>query len=108
MDFSVPREEHDGILQEDCNFVFAVVSWLEAEGYLRSHSSTLDGVHHRVVLSEKGLRVLRAIPSALETKEPLGEQMRSAVAGGAKSLAKKLIDQAIDLGVRGVFQQYGI
>ena len=75
------------------------VAFLQREGFLTYHSRAgSGGMFANVVLTARGLELLRATPSSLQAKVPLGEQLGTAVKSGAKEVAKglgKMLGQAV-------------
>ncbi|MFL9987221.1 hypothetical protein [Paraburkholderia sediminicola] len=107
-DFDVPKDEYGGVSQEDANFIFATVGWLEEEGYLRTQSKSMSGDIYGAVLTGKGLAVLKLIPDALTNSAPLGEQIQAAVKSGSATVAKKLLSTALDAGIKYTMAHAGI
>ena len=85
---------------DDETFVNGTLQWLEAEGYIRAGGFGSPLLVLNVVLTHKGLMALRAVPDVIESREPLGSRMSSAVKDGAKGLARKLAEEAISFGVK--------
>jgi hypothetical protein len=76
---------------ETCAIYAGTVVFLEREGFLRYFvRSGGNGQFFSAALTAKGLELLRATPESLRSKAPIGEQLRDAVKGGAKELAKEL------------------
>ncbi|MCA7086063.1 hypothetical protein K7G19_20955 [Cupriavidus sp. DB3] len=101
--FALAEADSD-IVEEAFEPVAHTIRWLMAEGYIRCQDQTLDDTFLFVQLTEKGLVTLNSIPGALEKKEPLGRQLRAAVANGTKSVARKLADEAIAAGFKLAMQ----
>ncbi|HJW54312.1 MAG TPA: hypothetical protein VJ577_03490 [Burkholderiaceae bacterium] len=79
----------------------AVILWLSEKGYVRTNGFAASTAQ-AVVLTQRGLAVLNATPAVFdaETEEPLGERIKSAVATGAKTLAVKAVELALDAGIK--------
>ncbi|MEM5459637.1 hypothetical protein VSR69_32995 [Paraburkholderia phytofirmans] len=107
-DFDIPKDEHGGVTDEDASFVSATIDWLKDEGYLRILSADMSGNVYGAVLTGKGLAVLKLIPDALTNPAPLGEQIQAAVKAGSVSVAKTLLNTALDAGIKYTMAHAGI
>jgi hypothetical protein len=107
-DFDVPKDAHGYITHEDAGFVAATVGWLKDEGYVRTMSEDTSGNFYGAVLTGKGLAVLKLIPDALANPTPLGEQIQAAVKAGSVSVAKTLLNTALDAGIKYTMAHAGI
>ena len=70
------------------------VKWLCDAGYAWAHHVDDRGAEG-IVLSPKGLDVLRAKPRSLLQRKPIGELIVEAVKGGAKEALKKAVGFAL-------------
>lgn len=90
-------------LKEELEFLWSTLTWLKETGYL---IGTVDATHGgrvaTVTLSPKALEVLKAVPSTLDGKETLGEQLE----GALKSAAKDKIAELAGSGLTWLFK-YG-
>ena len=95
------------VIIDDGEFFLATVQWLEKAGYVSA-----DGYHHSrvsdVVLTAKGLEVLRAIPGSLKGDPSIGEQLASAAKTGGKEAMRGLFSQALGVGVRLISPYVGL
>ncbi|UXZ55958.1 hypothetical protein LOS15_08020 [Halomonas sp. 7T] len=73
------------------------VKWLETAGYIwiSQDFSSMDGYEVEVVLSEKGLEVLRRVPSSLEGSESIGERLARFAKSKTSEAVGVLISAAI-------------
>lgn len=74
------------------------VKWLCDAGYAWAHHVDDRGAEG-IVLSSKGLEVLRAKPRSLFQRKPIGELIVEAVKGGAKVALQKAVGFALIKGV---------
>ena len=106
-DFDVPKDQYGGVTMEDASFVKSTIEWLVDEGFLRTHGASMSGDFYGVVLSGKGLAVLKLIPDALTNPAPLGEQIQAAVKSGSIAVAKALLSTALDAGIKYTMTRAG-
>ncbi|NBB09552.1 hypothetical protein [Pseudomonas sp. SLFW] len=87
------------VLIDDGEFFLATVLWLQRAGYL-----SVDKYHHSrvsdVVLTAKGLEVLRAVPGSLQGDASIGEQLADAAKSGGKEAMRGLLSEALGIGAR--------
>lgn len=74
--------------------------WLADSGYLNYDKDNYYAFQG-VVLTEKGLRLLREVPESLKSKKTLGERLINALKIGAEETAREILKTIISLGVRG-------
>jgi hypothetical protein len=74
------------------------VKWLCDAGYAWAHHVDDRGAEG-IVLSSKGLEVLRAKPRSLRSGKPIGELIVKAVKGGAKDALQEAVGFALIKGV---------
>lgn len=79
--------------------VLSTVRWLHDEGYIRVANYSNDNCQG-VILTQKGLSVLKAVPDALHSSETMGEKIKSALAEGSKNMVTKVIEQVLDTGIK--------
>ena len=80
------------------NIYAHTVSWLEKSGYIWLINPD-EYEAHEVVLTPKGLELLK-MPSSMEVPgESFGDQIREALGKGAKNAAANLISKALTVGV---------
>jgi hypothetical protein len=79
--------------------VLSTVRWLSEEDYIRLDGYS-NGLCLGVRLSQKGLTVLNATPDSLHSGETVGGKIKDALADGSKALLSKVIEQALDLGIK--------
>ena len=101
--------EHIGgdVPSREAEFFFSSIRWLEDAGYIVTKAENESYVAD-VVLTSKGLEVLRAMPSSLQGKASIGERLGDTAAKGGKEIARMLVSEALALGTRIVSQQVGI
>lgn len=87
--------------------VLSTVRWLAAEEYI-SLVGYSNGLCLAVTLTQKGLLVLNASPDSLSPGETVGGKIKSALAGGSKALVSKVIEQALDIGVKYATAKVGL
>lgn len=106
--FPVPIELDSSKFDDPLSFQ-STVEFLQTSGYLAvgKVAQAFQGNAHFffVVLTEKGLSVLNAVPSSLVMNESLGKQMVGIVKSGTKKVSleaiKALVSELIKLGVSG-------
>ncbi|MBE4856244.1 hypothetical protein IM311_19455 [Enterobacter cloacae complex sp. P40RS] len=58
-------------------------------------------IFFNLVLTEKGLEVMKAIPGAIDSQsQPLGKQISAALKSGTKETLKLLTNQALAIGIK--------
>ncbi|OHW40176.1 hypothetical protein [Pseudomonas sp. 06C 126] len=77
---------------------YATARWLATSGYI-SFSETRDGIEE-AVLTAKGLEVLKATPSSLESGPSIGERLAATGKEGGKEIFNGLVGEALGLGAR--------
>jgi hypothetical protein len=77
---------------------YATVRWLASSGYL-TFNETRDGIED-AVLTAKGLEVLKATPSSLESGPSIGERLAATGKEGGKEILGGLVSEALGLGAR--------
>lgn len=92
---------------KEAEFFFSCIRWLESAGYIAAKAENEFFVAE-VVLTSKGLEVLRAMPSSLQGKASIGERLGDTAAKGGKEIARMLVSEALALGTRIVGQQVGL
>ena len=80
-------------------FFYATARWLASAGYTICSDKESD-CSNRVVLSAKGLEVLKATPRSLTIGPSIGEQLAEATKGGGKELMRGLVSEALGIGAR--------
>jgi hypothetical protein len=103
--YGIPEEEidwsHGAIDQElikRLDFFCDTVRWLRQAGYLDFTSELNSGVFQSVVLTAKGLEVLKATPASLSPTQPLGDYLRDNIRSGATEALKKGVAAALSAG----------
>ncbi|OQX16190.1 MAG: hypothetical protein BWK73_04820 [Thiothrix lacustris] len=82
--------EANGAATKETRICIATLTWLQEEGYLKYQvKGKFDAFN--IVLTAKGLSVLKAVPSSLETKTSIGERLVTAVKSGAINTAVEVL-----------------
>jgi len=89
---------------DDVNVFRGLVNWLRDEGYIRYKSANMSGAFALVVLSEKGLRTLNAIPVGISGTKTFGEKIVEASKDVSKESAKKAIADLVGQMIGGVIK----
>lgn len=101
---------HHGIPPEmmtECEIASHTVQWLASAGYLSMQAGNGNDFFS-LVLTEKGLEVMKAIPGAIDSQsQPLGKQISTALKTGTKETLKLLTNQALAIGVKIAAQKFG-
>lgn len=83
-------------LNEELEFLWSTLTWLKETGYLiGTVEPTPRGRVATVTLSPKALEVLKAVPSTLEGKETLGEQLEGALNAAAKDKISEIAGKGL-------------
>jgi len=91
------------ILTSSENFVFATVQWLISEGYISAAASLPTQVYfRRVVLTQKGLAVLNAVPDSLVNKQSIGDRLVASAKAGAMDVLKSAAKEALSIGIKSI------
>lgn len=86
-------------LTTDGTFFVSAVEWLATAGFLtfdKRFNSEITGV----VLSEKGLQTLNAVPESLTASAPLGERLVDAAKSGGKEVLKATLREVLSAGMK--------
>lgn len=83
----------------DVDFCHATLKWLEGAGYVAVGAFDAMGAT-KIVLTARGLEVLKAIPASLKTKESFGEAIINTLKAGAAGTARQLVAHALTEGAR--------
>ncbi|UJD80104.1 hypothetical protein FS595_10500 [Serratia rubidaea] len=103
MQHGIPAE-----MMTECEIASYTVQWLASAGYLCMQAGNGNDFFH-LVLTEKGLEVMKAIPGAIDSQsQPLGKQISAALKTGAKETLKILTNQALAIGVKMAAQKFGL
>ncbi|CAN2975974.1 DUF2513 domain-containing protein [Pseudomonas sp. PM2] len=107
--FPLPRNlEFEHFPAEDKKFFVASVDWLSRAGYLSFMFLYPNQGYTEVVLTSKGLEVLKALPESLKSGPSLGDQLVDASKTGAKSLLGDIAGQALSIGVKIATSHLGL
>lgn len=78
------------------NFDYTV-RFLASEGFLKYESESDQGLFFgEVILTLKGLKILRSVPNVLEEKQSLGQKVTGLVKGGTKEISKEALKAVIN------------
>ncbi|OLS63742.1 hypothetical protein [Pseudomonas putida] len=89
-------------------FFLASVEWLAGAGYLNVGDVAYNAGFLDVVLTAKGLEVLKATPASLQTGPSFGEKLADASKGGAKEILRGVVSEVLSLGARLGSAQLGL
>lgn len=84
--------------EENLAIFFSSIKFLKREGFI-NYSNTVYGGFMSVTLTAKGLTVLNSSPKSLETKEPLGKRLSSALQNSGPEILKVTVSEIIKLGL---------
>lgn len=102
MQHGIPAE-----MMTECEIASHTVQWLAKAGYLSMQAGNGNDFFH-LVLTEKGLEVMKAIPGVIDSQsQPLGKQISTALKAGTKETLKLLTNQALAIGVKIAAQKFG-
>ncbi|RQH02726.1 hypothetical protein [Paraburkholderia dinghuensis] len=82
----------------ELEFFCATLRWLRESGYLDYKSEGNCGVFSDVVLTTRGLDVLKAMPKSVSPDKPLGDYLRDAVRSGTTDALKSGVAAALSAG----------
>lgn len=75
----------------------ATVRFLASEGFLKYESESDEGLFfYETSLTSKGLRILRAVPSALEEKQSIGQKFVEITKSGTKEASKEILKAVVN------------
>lgn len=94
-----PDVDENGMPQEEAEIAISTLHWLREAGYVWYENETGYGALN-VVLSAKGLELLKVVPASLEGKTSIGERLRTVATAGSAEVGKKLIAIALTEGFR--------
>lgn len=80
------------------DIALSTIEWLKDSGYIRSGVRNAYGWSD-VVLTDRGLSLLRATPGVLKGKESLGDKLIRLVREGSKEMARESIKELISAGI---------
>jgi hypothetical protein len=89
---------------KDVQMFIGLVRWLRDEGYLRYKSANMGGGYAMVVLSEKGLRTLNAVPSGIVGTGTFGEKIVEASKEVSKDASKKILADLVGQMIGGAIK----
>ena len=78
---------------------YATTVWLQSAGYTTS-ADERSSFSNQVVLTAKGLEVLKATPRSLTIGPSIGEQLAEATKEGGKEIMRGLVSEALGIGAR--------
>jgi hypothetical protein len=87
-------------LTNDAEFFMASIQWLIDAEYISSKERWLIGFRE-VVLTAKGLEVLKAVPDSLQG--PIGERLAAAAKTEGREVIRSLVGQALGMGLQVLF-----
>lgn len=90
--------DETGRMEKPARICRHTVLWLEQSGYLSFESEYPSGFFG-VVLSAKGLEVLKAVPDSVKSSDTLGEKLVKALKGGARETARILAKTVLSKGL---------
>lgn len=82
----------------DMDEIDDTIIWLRDTGYIDYEDHNPHLYFSRVVLTAKGLEVLKVVPATLNASKSFGEQLGEIVAAGTKDVAATLVSQALTAG----------
>lgn len=75
----------------------ATVRFLASEGFLKYESESDEGLFfYETSLTMKGLRILRAVPSALEEKQSIGQKFVEITKSGTREASKEILKTVVN------------
>lgn len=91
---------HLNVSSAHANVAWHTFTWLKETGFIK-----IEGEHHSlslsgIVLTAKGLEVLKATPESLQPSKRIGDALIGLLKQGATESASQLIGQAIKLGTQ--------
>jgi hypothetical protein len=103
-DFLPPTIREGGDVDSDgrlhhIRFFYATTQWLASAGYTNSPDKK-NSYSNDVVLTAKGLEVLKGSPSSLNAGPSIGEQLVEAAKEEGKDTLKNLVKEALSLGIK--------
>jgi hypothetical protein len=98
----VPEQTADEV------FFVSTASWLADAGYISSKGKGYGYYLPDARLTAKGLEVLNAFPAPLTVGPTLGEKMLDASKSGAKVVLSGAVTEALGIGARLLFSQFGL
>ena len=99
-----PREvmhAPDGSKLKEAQVAASTIDWLVETGYIRADTRCYPWEYLGCVLTAKGLKVLRAVPDSVKTKETFGDHLVRLTKEGASEKVKDIIKMLFTLGVSG-------
>ena len=99
IDLIVGKDNYDGVWENE-PVVTASVKWLADSGYIWVRDPEYQGEEETAVLTPKGLEVLQAMPSSIDSKVSLGDKLIELTTGGLKSGVSQIVKTAISEGVK--------
>lgn len=85
---------------KECDIFIDTMIWLEESGYIKYSSQ--EGNHYflKVVLTAKGLELLKAVPPSVETKKGIGERLTTLSKIGSEEAIKEAVNIMLSMGVK--------
>jgi len=95
-------DEESMNIPKECQIFNDTMEWLHESGYLY-YQQSYPYAFSRVVLSAKGLEVLKSTPQSLQQKDGIGETLRDAVAHGKNELIRLSVNTILSHGTTLAF-----
>lgn len=86
--------------QKEYQVFSATMDWLNASGYIAFDSFVSYDYYEDVVLTAKGLEVLKCTPSCIDGSLSLGEKLKEETLSSGSDAARDIVKQALREGVK--------
>ena len=91
---------HINIAEAHANVAWHTFIWLKETGFIKIEGEHAYLSFSGIVLTAKGLEVLKATPESIKPSKHIGNALIGLLKEGGTEAAKQLVGQAIQLGTR--------
>lgn len=84
---------------KECDILNDTIAWLQESGFIYFEGSHVYGFS-RVVLSAKGLEVLKSTPSSITPRDGIGESLKDVLTQGKKESIRQVVGTILSQAVR--------
>ena len=92
--------DEDTLVHPKYCYIFEnTVVWLQESGYIKYQTGDIHGFYD-VVLTAKGLELLKAVPDSVQTKSGMGDKLSAIAKKGGDEALKNMVNALLSMGVR--------
>ena len=84
---------------KECEIFRDTMLWLQESGYIKYRTGDIH-FFHDVVLTARGLELLKAVPDSVQSKSGLGDKLSFIAKKGGDEALKNMVNTLLSMGVR--------